>query len=101
MQEKRALHRKPRSGRFGGERFQIGGKRDIDCRHAGEMGENRFILIDLQIVTRAVALMGAHDRREGGHLRPAHDKFRGADIAEQAGVTTNIGMVIGIAHEAG
>ncbi len=73
----------------------------IDPGHAGEMRQNFGILVDLQILARAVALMGAHDRREGRHLGPAHDEFRRADISEKARVTADIRVMIRIAEEAG
>ena len=63
------------------------------------MREHLRVLVDLQVVARAVALMGAHDRREGAHLGPAHDELRRAHIAEEARVAADIRVVIGVAEK--
>ena len=63
------------------------------------MREDFRVLVDLQVVARAVALMGAHHRRERPHFGPAHDELRRAHIAEEACIAANVRMVIGIAEQ--
>ena len=99
MEEQRPLHRQPSSGSLRHEGFQIGNEVHINPRHPGEMREHLRVLVDLQVVARAVALMGAHDGREGPHLGPAHDELRRADIAEEARIAADIRVVIGVAEE--
>ena len=99
MEEERALHRQAPAGGLRHEGFQIGREVHINSGHPGEMREHLRVLVDLQVVARAVALMGAHHRRERPHLGPAHDELRRAHIAEEARIAADVRVVIGIAEK--
>jgi len=73
---------------------------NVDRSHPGEMREDHRIAVELQIVTRPVAFVAAHHRREGRHLAPTHQQIGRAHIAEQAGVAADVGVVKRVAEQA-
>ena len=71
VQEQRTLDRDAPRRVLAHSLPQIGGQRRVEPRQAAKGRHAVRVVIILEILGGAVALMGPHDRRKGRHLRPA------------------------------
>jgi len=101
VQEQGPLRRQAGRYRLVAQVADVGRERRMNPAPPSEAGEQFVGRVDLQIVVRPIALVGAHHRRERGHFAPTHDELGRAHLAAQRRVAAAIGVAVGIADQPG
>ena len=92
VQEEGTLNRNSGFGILMDQLLQHGSKRRVDLDQARQAVHAVLVVIILEVGVRAVAFMGAHDRRKGCHLSPAEEDLLGAGIVEEARIAADVAV---------
>ena len=100
MEEQRSLRGKSAARSLGHKRAQIWRqmrRRPASCRRNAPGHPRPRRVADYRA---AIAFVRPHDRRKGRHLGPTHHQFGGSNVAEQARISADVGMMIGDCEKA-